>query len=120
MKTLITLFACLSLAMAQEYGIASHYSIRSNRGTHTASGEVLCDKSMTAAHKTLPFGSQVKVTNLNNGKTAVLRINNDGPNTKGRILDVSQAAAHALGFHKQGITKVKIEIISLGEKPRKK
>jgi len=93
---------------ASEVGIASHYSTKT--GTRTASGERLVDSRFTAAHKTLKFGTLVKVTNLKNNKTAVVKITDRGPYKKGRIIDVSQAAAKQLGFHQQGITKVKIEV----------
>ncbi|HSP41386.1 MAG TPA: septal ring lytic transglycosylase RlpA family protein, partial [Luteolibacter sp.] len=62
-----------------EHGKASWYSIRTNGGTHTASGQRLCDKSATAAHKTLPMGTKVKVTNQANGKSEIVTINNRGP-----------------------------------------
>lgn len=96
---------------AAEYGIASHYSVRSNGGRHTASGEKLCDHSMTAAHRRLPFGTRVRVTRPRTGKSVVVRINNRGPYVKGRIIDLSQAAAKALGMHKDGIAKVKVEVV---------
>lgn len=105
-------------------GLASHYSVKTNGGRHTASGEKLSDGSYTAAHPSLPFGSKVKVTNLKNNKTAIVRINNRGPYAvkhgrairplrphPSRIIDVSQAVAYKLGFHESGITKVKIEVI---------
>jgi rare lipoprotein A len=112
MKRLLMIFLILSnLSFSQEIGIASHYSVRTNGGTRTASGEKLCDNSFTAAHKKLPFGTKVKVTNLKNNKSVVVRITNRGPYIRGRIIDVSQAAAHALGFHKQGLTKVKVEVV---------
>ena len=66
---------------------------------------------MTAAHKTLPFGTKVKVTNLNNGKSVVVRINNRGPYVKGRVIDLSTAAFSAIENPNTGVTSVKLEII---------
>lgn len=105
------------MANASEIGVASHYSTKT--GTRTASGEKLVDSKLTAAHKTLKFGTLVKVTNLKNNKTTVVKITDRGPYAKGRIIDVSQAAAKELGFHKQGIAKVKIETIN-PHKPQQK
>ncbi len=98
------------MANASEIGVASHYSTKT--GSKTASGERLVDSKFTAAHKTLKFGTLVKVTNLKNNKTTVVKINDRGPFIKGRIIDVSQAAAKQLGFHSQGIAKVKIEVVA--------
>lgn len=75
----------------------------------TASGEWFNPSKLTAAHKTLPFGTQVKVTNLRNGKSVVVRINDRGPRRYGRVIDVSLAAARELGMVKAGIVPVKIE-----------
>jgi rare lipoprotein A len=100
-----------STASAVEMGKASYYSIRSNGGTHTASGEKLRDDSMTAAHKTLPFGTLVEVTNLKNNKKEIVRITNRGPYIKGRIIDVTVGVAEKLGFKKDGVVNVKIKVI---------
>lgn len=100
----------IAVANCSEVGVASHYSTKT--GTRTASGERLVDSKLTAAHKTLKFGTLVKVTNLKNNKTTVVKITDRGPYCKGRILDVSQAAAKQLDFHKQGITKVRIEVVN--------
>jgi rare lipoprotein A len=109
-----------NLAFSAEHGIASHYSIRSNGGTHTASGEKLRDDQLTAAHKTLPFGTVVKVTALRTGKATTVRITNRGPFIKGRIIDLSQAAAKELGIIKSGIAKVRVDIIKLGNQKYRK
>lgn len=105
----MALFATTMLANALEYGKASFYSVKSNKGTVTASGEKLCDSKMTAAHRTLPFGSVVKVTNLDNGKSVFVTINDRGPFISGRVIDVSLKAASALGFVEKGIVRVKVE-----------
>lgn len=94
-----------------EKGIASWYGVRCNGGTHTASGETLCNDSKTAAHKTLPMNTKVRVTNLANGKTEIVRINNRGPYIKGRIIDVTEGVAKRLGFYKRGLVKVKVEVV---------
>ncbi len=92
-------------------GIVSWYSVKTNGGTRTASGERLTDSGLTAAHKTLPFGTMVKVTNLVNEKSIVLRITDRGPNTKGRVLDVSIGAAKILDFDGRGITRCLVEVL---------
>ena len=96
----------LSAANAGETGIASIYGYE---GSKTASGERASAKGFTAAHRTLPFGSRVRVVNKRNGKTVVVRINDRGPFIKGRIIDVTPAAAKTLGF--SGLTKVALERI---------
>jgi rare lipoprotein A len=94
-----------------ETGIASWYGPRFH-GKLTASGEVFNQNELTAAHRTLPWGSKVKVINLTNGKSVEVRINDRGPFEKGRIIDVSRAAARALGMVKSGIAQVRIEWFS--------
>lgn len=119
MKTILLLLSMITIAFSAETGIASHYSIRSNGGTHTASGERLRDDLKTAAHKTLPFGTIVKVTATRTGKTTTVRVNNRGPFIKGRIIDLSQAAAKELGIIKSGIAKVKVEVVKQAPKKKK-
>lgn len=88
-----------------QHGIASIYTDH-----RTASGERFCRHSLTAAHKSLPLGSKVKVTNLKNDKTVIVRINDRGPYIKGRIIDLTPAAAAKIGLcYKQGLTRVKVE-----------
>lgn len=93
-------------------GKASYYGGRWHRRP-TASGERYDQNSMTAAHKTLPFGTRVKVTNLNNGKACEVRINNRGPYVKGRVIDLSVAAAKQIGAVSAGVVPVKIEVKQL-------
>ncbi len=90
-------------------GGASWYGGRWH-GRKTANGERYNQLTMTAAHKTLPFNSMVKVTNLSNGHWCVVRINNRGPYIRGRVIDVSVAAAKQLGFYERGLTRVKLEV----------
>ena len=94
-----------------EVGKASWYSIRTNRGTKTASGQVLCNHKPTAAHKTLPMGTKVRVINQVNGKSEVVTINDRGPFTKGRIIDVTVGTAERLGFVQRGVVPVKVEVL---------
>lgn len=94
-----------------EHGKASWYSIRTNRGTKTASGERLDERAPTAAHKTLPMGTKVRVTNLVNGNAEIVRINDRGPFIKGRIIDVTIGTAERLGFVRSGVVPVKVEVL---------
>lgn len=87
---------------------ASWYSL----GGRTASGEIVNHKNLTAAHKTLPFGTLVKITNVDNNKSTVVRINDRGPFLKGRDLDVSKQVAVELDFIKKGIVRVKYQIVT--------
>ncbi len=96
------------------HGIASWYSIKTNSGRTTASGRRLANGAYTAAHKSLPFGTKVRVTSLFNGKSEVLRITDRGPYVKGRIIDVTIGSAQRLGFYSRGITKVKVEVLEWG------
>lgn len=94
-----------------EHGKASWYSIRTNRGTKTASGQRLCDVSPTAAHKTLPMGTKVRVINQANGKSEIVTINDRGPFIRGRIIDVTVGTADRLGFRQRGVAAVKVEVL---------
>jgi rare lipoprotein A len=95
-------------------GLASWYGAK-HHGERTASGEIFDQNKFTAAHRTLPWGSMVKITNLDNGKSAEVRINDRGPFKKGRIIDVSRAAARALGMVQSGVSPVQMELLSPGE-----
>jgi peptidoglycan lytic transglycosylase len=90
----VIFISCSSSAMAQS-GIASVYAYS---GQRTASGERAQPNEFTAAHRTLPFGTRVRVTNKNNGRSITVRINDRGPFVRGRVIDLTPAAAHALGF----------------------
>ena len=91
-----------------ESGLAAVYSDKLN-GRKTANGEKYNRNKLTAAHKTLPFGSNVRVTNVANKKSVVLRINDRGPTQAGRVLDISPAAAKSLGISPRGMAKVDVE-----------
>lgn len=91
-------------------GTASFYGHQDGfDGKKTASGEIFDADHLTAAHRTLPFGTRVKVTNLENGREAEVTINDRGPAVKGRIIDLSHAAAEQLGFLQDGSAKVRLE-----------
>lgn len=93
------------------HGKASWYSIRTNGGRHTASGERLSDGALTAAHRSLPFGTLVRVINNRNGKRVVVRITDRGPYIRGRIIDVSVAAARRIDMINAGVVPVTIEVL---------
>lgn len=98
--------AGFSTANAQT-GQASWYKM----GKMTANGERYNPMGMTAAHRTLPFGTRVKVKNLRNGRTVVVRINDRGPFAKRRIIDVSMGAARKLGMIRSGTARVSIKVL---------
>ena len=93
-----------------QYGKASYYAHKFN-GRKTASGERFNMNAMTCAHPKLPFGTLVRVTNQGNGRSVVLRVNDRGPYKKGRIVDVSLAAAKKLGMMSRGTASVKLEVL---------
>ncbi len=110
--TIVTLFLLPLLTVAQKVqqkGKASFYA-NTFEGRLTANGETFSNNKMTAAHRTLPFGTQVIVTNLSNKRNVLVTINDRGPFIKGRIIDLSQKAAKELGFYLEGITEVSIDI----------
>jgi rare lipoprotein A len=88
-------------------GLASFYG----NDLHTASGERFNPRAMTAAHRTLPFGTKVRVTNVRSGRAVTVRINDRGPFVPGRVIDLSQAAAEELGIVGLGIAKVKLDVV---------
>lgn len=94
-----------------QHGKASWYSIGTNYGTRTASGQRLTNSGATAAHKTLPMGTKVRVTNQNNGKSEIVTINDRGPYIRGRIIDLTIGSAERLGFRSNGIAPVKVEVL---------
>lgn len=98
-----------------QHGIASWYSVRTNRGTKTASGRKLEDNAYTTAHKTLPLGSKVRVTNMSNGRSEILTVTDRGPFKKGRIVDVTIGSSKRLGFYSRGLAKVKVELLERGD-----
>ncbi len=101
-----------SLRRVQE-GMASYYADQYH-GSKTANGEIYDMFAMTAAHQALPFNSRVLVTNLDNGKKVVVRINDRGPFAKGRIIDLSLGAATEIGMVGPGTARVRLEVIDIG------
>lgn len=101
----ITFFACAP--KITQKGKASYYS-NSFNGRKTASGEKFRNSKLTAAHKTLPFGTKVKVTNLRNGQSVKVRINDRGPFVAGRIIDLSRKAARRIDMKDEGVGNVEI------------
>jgi rare lipoprotein A len=92
-------------------GKAAYYSNRFN-GRKTASGQRFNNAAMTTAHNTLPFGTRVKVTNTKNNKSVVVRVNDRGPSTPGRVFDLTRAAAKKLGYVRAGLADVKAEVVA--------
>ena len=97
-----------------QIGIASYYGKKFHK-KRTANGEIFNMYKVSAAHKSYPLGTKVRVTNLENGKSIKLVINDRGPFVKGRIIDLSYKAARKLDFVNQGTTKVRINVIRLGD-----
>ena len=94
----------------EEVGTASWYGPRFH-GKKTANGEVFNQNKLTAAHRTLPLGTTVEVTNVTNGKSVEVKINDRGPYVNGRVIDLSRAAAVRLGMKDAGVAKVQIEVL---------
>jgi len=89
------------------YGLASFYSY----DPHTASGEKFNAQELTAAHRTLPFGTRLRVTDVATGRSVTVRVNDRGPFVRGRVVDVSRGAAQTLGITGKGVAKVKIDVV---------
>ena len=111
--SLVLCFCLASLVYGQneQYGIASYYADRFE-GLKTASGELYCQDSLTAAHPNLPFGTMVKVTNLKDDLVVVVKINDRGPNIPGRIIDLSRKAMMLINGTYQGVIEVKVEVLA--------
>ncbi|MEO1258057.1 MAG: septal ring lytic transglycosylase RlpA family protein [Bacteroidota bacterium] len=108
---LLNLFLTTSVfAQDDEFGIASYYSDLF-QGKPTASGELYDKGKMTAAHKTLPFGTMVKVIDLESKKAVQVRVNDRGPFISGRIIEISRAAANSIGLVDKGVSRVRVEIV---------
>lgn len=115
---ILTLFTLLAACSGQRIdpdgyraeGKASYYGAR-HHGKRTASGERFDQHALTAAHRSLPFGTRVRVTNLRNQRSVVVRINDRGPYARGRIIDLSRQAARQLGMLSAGVVPVRVESI---------
>ncbi|MCF8104693.1 MAG: septal ring lytic transglycosylase RlpA family protein [Desulfohalobiaceae bacterium] len=102
----------------REIGIASWYgqeTLRQKGGTMTANGEAFDPGQLTAAHKHLPLPTYVRVTNLQNRRSIIVRVNDRGPFVPGRIIDMSAGAAKRLGFYEQGTARVQVETVQVSE-----
>ncbi len=97
----------LEPAAAATSGLASFYKT----GRQTANGERYNPDGLTAAHRNLPFGTRLKVTNLRNGKTVIVRVNDRGPFIKRRVLDLSFGAARAIGLHRMGVAQINYVVL---------
>jgi rare lipoprotein A len=107
----ISSFHLAPASAADQSGVASVYSTESGSGT--ASGQKLNPGALTAAHRSLPFGTKVRVTNKSNGRSVVVTINDRGPFVRGRVIDVTPAAARELGF--SGLTQVTLNVGAPGD-----
>ena len=107
---MLCLLVTLPTAASSQLGTASYYA-DSLHGNPTANGEAYDRDGLTAAHRSLDFGISVNVTNLDNGKSVVVRINDRGPQVEDRIIDLSRAAAEALGMIDSGTAEVRLEIV---------
>jgi rare lipoprotein A len=100
--------------MGTEVGIASYYS-NDFQGRKTSSGEIFDNSKLTAAHRRLPFGTIVRVTNLETAASVLVRINDRGPVKQERVIDLTLAAAKAIGIERAGLGRVRVEVIELGK-----
>ena len=97
----------------KETGLAAVYTSRLNHHV-TSSGQIYDGSRMTAAHKTLPYGSKIRVTNPKNNKSVIVKVNDRGPTQQGRILDLSPAAASHIGIRHNQMREVNLEVLSVG------
>jgi len=119
MRIAFALFAALLLSACASQGVVDPYGYRAegqaswygarHHGRKTASGERFDQNALTAAHRELPFGTRVRVTNLNNDKHVIVRINDRGPHTRNRLIDLSQQAAKQLDMLRAGVAPVRVE-----------
>lgn len=105
-----TLLALIPCAAQKQHGKASFYSKRAT-GARSASGQKIHHDSLTCAHKFYPFGTRLKVTNLSNDKSVIVKVIDRGPFGRGRIIDISWAAAKEIGMLSQGVARVKVEML---------
>jgi rare lipoprotein A len=108
------LTASAEAAVTTQVGVATWYGPRFH-GRRTASGEVFNQYALVAAHRTLKMHSRVRVTNLENGRSVVVRVVDRGPHRRGKLIDLSRGAARKLGFLKKGTAKVRLEVLSYGK-----
>jgi rare lipoprotein A len=111
MKFFITLCLAAALSFSAAEAATTGYASYYKSGRLTANGERFNPHGLTAAHRKLPFGTRVKVTNLRNGKSVVVRINDRGPFIKNRVIDLSLGAAKVIGLHRSGIARVSFVVL---------
>ncbi len=116
---LLCTVASLGALEIYEFGVASWYG-STEQGNLTANGEIFDNAAFTAAHPSLTFGTIIRVTNVSNKKSAVVRVNDRGPFSEGRIIDLSYAAGESIGMVETGLAPVIIEIISMPDTPETK
>ena len=104
----------VSGTVPSQKGVASYYADKF-QGRKTASGKRFRQEALTGAHRTLPLGTKVRVTNLKNGKSVEVEINDRGPFIKGRIMDLSKRAARKIGMIRSGIAQVRVEVVGAGD-----
>jgi rare lipoprotein A len=106
--------APMMTALSTQVGLASYYS-NDFQGRKTSNGEIFDNSKLTAAHRTYPFGTIVKVTNLTTNAEVTVRINDRGPVKKERVIDLSFAAAKTIGIDRAGLAKVRLEVVKWGK-----
>ena len=109
MALLLLIFLFSTTAHAQQRGKATYYSKRAT-GARTSDGSRLHHDSLTCAHRTYPFGTMVKVTNLSNGKSVIVKVTDRGPFSRGRIIDLSYRAAQEIGMLSAGVAMVELQV----------
>ena len=114
---LATVMSSFGLAALEEFGKAGYYA-DSLQGRKTASGEKYDKNELTCAHKSLPFGTKIRVTRLDNKKSVVVRVNDRGPFVDGFVVDVSRSAAEVIGLVRDGVTRVKVEVVEASSTAR--
>ncbi|MBL7829262.1 MAG: septal ring lytic transglycosylase RlpA family protein [Saprospiraceae bacterium] len=111
------LFSSFSIAPPEEYGKAGYYA-DTLHGRKTASGEKYDKNDLTCAHKTLPFGTKIRVTRIDNQKSVVVRVNDRGPFIDGYVVDISRRAAEEIGLIRDGITRVRVDVVEEASQSR--
>jgi rare lipoprotein A len=127
MRQILSAFTFLAIAallssfrpnvVQDEFGKAGYYA-DALHGRRTASGEIYDKNELTCAHKTLPFGTAVRVTRLDNQKSVVVRVNDRGPFVEGYVVDISRRAAEEIGLLREGVTRVKVEVLESNDPPK--
>jgi rare lipoprotein A len=127
MRQILSAFTFLAIAVLlssfrplfaqDEFGKAGYYA-DALHGRRTASGEIYDKNELTCAHKTLPFGTPVRVTRLDNQKSVVVRVNDRGPFVEGYVVDISRRAAEEIGLVREGVTRVKLEVLESNDPPK--